>query len=171
MEQVVLVDKKDKEIGYEEKYAVHRHPTRLHRAFSVFIFNAKNEMLITKRSSLKKTWPSFWSNTCCSHPRRGEEVKDAAQRRLKEELGIFVPLNYLFKFEYSADYDKEWGENEMDHVFAGKFSGKPKPDKGEIDEWKFVNVKDLLSDIKKNPNKYTPWFKMCINRVLENMKK
>ena len=169
-ESVILVDSNDKEIGYEEKYAAHRHPTKLHRAFSVFIFNSAGKMLITKRNCDKKTWPGFWSNACCSHPRKGEKTEDGAPRRIKEELGICVPLNYLFKFEYSASYDKMHGENEVDHVFAGKFDGEIAADKSEIDDWKFVDVNELKNDIRKNPDKYTPWFKICIDRVLKEKK-
>lgn len=170
-ENVILVDSNDKEIGYAEKYSCHKHPTKLHRAFSVFIFNAKNQMLITKRNSDKKTWPGLWSNACCSHPRKGEKTEDGAKRRAKEELGISVLLSYLFKFEYSASYDKTWGENEVDHVFVGKFDGKIVPNKGEIEDWKFADVEELKNDIKKNPDKYTPWFKICLDRVIETLGK
>jgi isopentenyl-diphosphate delta-isomerase len=168
---LILVDKDDKEIGYETKENCHYIKPKLHRAFSVFLFNSNGEMLITKRSGKKKTWPGFWSNSCCSHPRKGEEVKDAVSRRIKEELGISVPLSYLFKFEYSAQYDREWGEHELDHVFVGEYSGKVTPNKDEISDWKFIPVDDLLKDMRKNPDSYTPWFRMSVERVLEHKKK
>lgn len=170
MEEIILVNSNDKELGHAEKYSCHKHPTKLHRAFSVFIFNEKKQMLITQRSSEKKTWPGFWSNACCSHPNKNEKIEDAAMRRVKQELGITVPLQYLFKFEYSASYDNEWGENELDHVFYGNHNGPIKPHKEEIKDWKFVDVKELKKDMKNNPKKYTPWFMMCIDKVIENVK-
>ena len=166
MEQLILVDSNDKILGYEEKEKCHLLPARLHRAFSIFIFNSKGEMLIHKRSRLKETWPGFWTNTCCSHPRKGEQTAAAAERRLKEEFGFTCSLKFIFKFEYKADYDEKWGENELDHVFIGKHDDAVKPDKNEVDEWKFVETEWLKNDIKKNPGNYTPWLKICLGRVL-----
>ncbi len=166
MEKIILVDRKDKEIGYEEKYACHRGKGMLHRAFSVFIFSGK-KMLITQRSSKKKTWPLFWSNACCSHPRKGEDCMAAAKRRLMEELGFSCELEFLFKFQYQADYDATWGENELDWIFAGEYSGTVKPDKNEVGDYKFVDVKELENDIRENPGRYTPWFKMALGKVLK----
>ncbi len=168
MEQVILVDSDDNELGMLEKVACHKHPAKLHRAISVFLFDDKGRMLITQRNSTKNTWPGFWSNAVCSHPRKTEEPKKAAERRLEEELGIKVNLRYIFKFEYSAKYNSEWGENELDSVFVGKCNSKLKPDSDEISDWKFVDVKELKADIEKNPNKYTPWFKIALPTVLEN---
>ncbi len=165
-DQLILVDSSDKEIGYEEKEKCHYGRPKLHRAFSIFLFNNRGEMLITKRSNKKKTWPLHWSNACCSHPRKGEDTGAAASRRIKEELGISVPLNFLFKFEYDAQYDKEWGEHELDWVFVGKYSGTIKPNKDEIDDWKFVSANELLKDMEKNPGIYTPWFKMVAEKVI-----
>jgi isopentenyl-diphosphate delta-isomerase len=169
-EEIILVDSKDNEIGYEEKEKCHYGKTKLHRAFSIFLFNDKGEMLIIKRSKQKKTWPLHWSNAVCSHPRKGEETKAAAERRLQEELGISVPLTYLFKFEYKAQYDKEWGEHEMDWVFVGKHNSTIRPNKDEVDEWKFIDVKKLRDDIRKNPQKYTPWFKTALEKVIASIK-
>lgn len=169
MDQLILVDSKDNVLGYAEKEKCHHGKPILHRAFSIFLFNNKGEMLITKRSSLKKTWPGFWSNAVCSHPRKDEETHAAAVRRLEEELGITSSLAYLFKFEYSADYDGEWGEHELDWVFAGKISEEPKADRDEIEDWKFISVEQLRQDVKNRPEKYTPWFKICLERVLESV--
>ncbi len=166
METVILVDKNDKEIGHDEKEKCHFIPAKLHRAFSVFIFNNKGQMLIHKRSSAKKTWPGYWTNACCSHPRKGESVQDAAKRRLKEELGFSCRLKKVFSFVYKADYDKRYGENEFDHVFMGKYNGPIMPDKSEVDEWKFVDAGWLKKDVKKRPEKYTPWFKMSLEHAL-----
>jgi len=170
-EQLILVDHDDMEIGTETKEKCHYKQPILHRALSVFIFNDSGQMLVTKRSSKKKTWPGFWSNSCCSHPRKGEETEKAAQRRIREELGIDVPLTYLFKFEYSAQFNEDWGENELDWVFIGKHNGPFRHNRDEIDEWQFVDVEELKRDVKKHPNRYTPWFKLCFERVLENLKK
>ncbi|MBI5347324.1 MAG: isopentenyl-diphosphate Delta-isomerase [Candidatus Aenigmarchaeota archaeon] len=166
MDTLILVDSKDNEVGYEEKEKCHITPTKLHRAFSVFIFNSKGQMLIQKRSSKKNTWPGFWTNTCCSHPRKGEQLEDAVVRRLKEELGISCALEEIFKFEYKADYDKKWGENEVDHVFVGTYDGPIKPNKAEVEAFRFVDVDQLKKDVKNNPGKYTPWFKTALEKVL-----
>ena len=168
MEQVILVDSNDQELGLEEKFTCHKHPAKLHRAFSIFIFNEKGQLLITKRNKEKKTWPGFWSNAVCSHPRKGEHPEHAADRRLMEELGIKSELKYLFKFIYSANFDGEWGEHELDWVFVGKTGNNLTPNKSEIDDWKFVDVKELEKDIKKNPDNYTPWFKIALPRVLKH---
>ncbi len=169
MDQIILVDKNDKEIGYDTKEACHYKKPKLHRAFSIFIFNGKGEMLVTKRSAEKKTWPLFWSNAVCSHPRQGESTEKAAQRRLKEELGTATDLRFLFKFEYSAQYDKDWGEHEMDYVFTGEHNGPFYPDKSEVAEWKFMKIIDLEKDMKNNSDSYTPWFKIAFGKVLKNM--
>lgn len=167
MDHVVLVDPHDNDMGTEEKFAAHRLPAKLHRAFSIIILNDKDQMLITKRNKDKKTWPGFWSNTVCSHPRLNEPPLLGAQRRLQEEMGFSCDLEYLFKFIYEAKYDKDWGEHELDHVFVGRYNGKIKPNPNEIDDHKFVNLDDLKKDIEANPNKYTPWFKTILKHYLK----
>lgn len=169
-DQLILVDSDDKELGYDSKENCHRMKPKLHRAFSVFIFNDKGEMLITKRSENKKTWPLHWSNAVCSHPRKGEECEAAAKRRIKEELGISVPLKFLFKFEYSAQYDEEWGEHELDWVFIGSYNDSVIPNTDEVEDWKFVDIEELRKDMQINPSRYTPWFMLCIDKVIEHMK-
>ncbi|MEM7813553.1 MAG: isopentenyl-diphosphate Delta-isomerase [Candidatus Aenigmatarchaeota archaeon] len=168
-DMMILVDPCDKEVGYEEKWLCHSWPAKLHRAFSVFIINSNGEMLIHKRAAGKKTWPGFWTNACCSHPRRGENVDEAAKRRLREELGIACPLRRLFTFEYSARFDEKWGENEVDHVFLGRYDGPVNADKKEIEEWKFVPVAELKKDVLEHPEKYTPWFKIAFERVANSI--
>ncbi len=162
---LILVDSSDKEIGYEQKEKCHRNPVPLHRAFSIFIFNRNGELLIQKRNSKKKTWGGFWSNTCCSHPRKGEAVLEAAKRRLKEELGFAADLRYLFKFEYDAKCDNTWGEHELDHVFVGEYDGKVAPNRDEVEDCRWIDIDELKADMKKRPEKYTPWFRICIDRV------
>ncbi len=171
MEQVVLVDNEDNELGVEEKFACHKLPVKLHRAFSVFVLNDKDQLLITKRSTLKKTWPGFWSNTCCSHPRANEDAGEAAKRRLEEELGFSCDLTFLFKFQYEAAYDNEWGEHELDHVFVGYYDGPINANKDEIEEINFVNLDELAADMAKNPDNYTPWLRTCFKRFLYHIGK
>jgi isopentenyl-diphosphate delta-isomerase len=166
-DEIILVDHLDNDIGFEEKDACHRIPTKLHRAFSVFVLNEPRQMLIQKRAATKKTWPGFWSNACCSHPRKGESLSDAAQRRLQEELGFTCPLQYVLRFRYKAAYNEEFGENEIDHVFVGQFDGVVKPNEDEIEDWRFISVDELSDDILKNPEKYTPWFKKAFPRVVK----
>lgn len=166
MIEVVLVDKKDKVIGYKEKYAAHKNPVPLHRAISVVILSKdKKKMLLQKRPASKPTWPLFWSNTCCTHPLKDESYKDAAERRLEEEMGFAVPLKEQFKFIYKAKFDKDWGEHELDATFLGFYDGEVKPNKEEVDDYKWMDVKDLRKDIKENPDIYTPWFKIIIRKM------
>jgi len=171
MEHVVLVDSEDNECGLEEKFAAHRHPAKLHRAFSVYILNAKGQLLIQKRNRAKKTWPGFWSNSCCSHPRPKEPVITAAKRRLQEELGFTCELKCLFSLQYEAKFDDSWGEHEFLHVLLGYFNGSVNPDPSEIEESAFVDIDRLLNDMATTPQQYTPWFKLCLPRVLAHIRK
>jgi isopentenyl-diphosphate delta-isomerase len=167
IDEIILVDHRGNDIGSEEKDTCHRIPTKLHRAFSIFITNKNGHMLIQKRAATKKTWPGFWSNACCSHPRKGESLLEATQRRLREELGFTCPLQHILTFRYRADYNTEFGENEIDHVFFGQFDGAIKPNRDEIDDWRFVPIEELSQDIYRNPEKYTPWFKKALPRVVK----
>ena len=164
---LILVDSSDREVGYEQKEKCHKNPAPLHRAFSIFVFNGKGELLIQKRNGKKKTWGGFWSNTCCSHPRKGEKVMDAAMRRLHEELGFSTHLKHVFKFEYDAVFDRTWGEHELDHVFVGEYDGEVSPSKEEVENCKWIDADELRKDMKEHPEKYTPWFKICFERVLK----
>lgn len=164
---VILVDSQDNDVGSEEKEACHRAPVKLHRAFSIFIVNKEGRMLIQKRATIKKTWPGFWSNACCSHPKKGENVHEGASRRLQEELGFTCPLSHIFTFRYKAIYNKEFGENEIDHVFIGQFDGVVKPNDGEIDDWQFIVLDGLVQDVADNPDKFTPWFRKALPRVIK----
>jgi len=161
MEKVILVNKKDEQIGIEEKLKAHRQG-KLHRCFSVLIFNSKGELLIQQRAKSKYHSPGLWANTCCSHPRPGEDLKTAVKRRLKEEMGIKASnLKEFFTFIYKAKIGNLI-EHELDHVFAGKFNGKPKPNKKEVQDFKWVNLQELKRDMKKYPRKYAFWFKRIL---------
>lgn len=165
IENVVLVDALDSEIGLMEKMQAHRE-ARLHRAFSVFLWNDKNELLLQQRQLDKYHCGGLWTNTCCSHPRAGERLENAVERRLKEELDIVCETNWMYSFIYKADLGDGLYEHELDHVFFGKFSGVPNPNKEEVVNWKFVGIDELKQDLSKNPDKYTPWFKIIFAEAL-----
>jgi len=165
---LILIDKQDNILGFEEKRKCHLGEGKTHRAFSIFILNEKNEILIQKRAKGKMLWPGFWANTCCSHPRKGEGYAEAVQRRLKEEMGIQASLKFVFKFYYQAKYKNIGSENELCSVFTGKYENdliQPNPE--EIEEWKWIKISELKKDIKKNPNIYAPWFKIEMEKIEE----
>lgn len=164
IEEVVLVDKKGRFKGLKEKQKAHNLPTSLHKAISVLVFN-KDKVLIQKRAKVKKTWPMYWANTCCSHPRKGESFQKAAERRLFEEMGIKTSLKRVFHIIYESKFDKKWGENEYDWVFVGEYNGEVSPDPKEISEYKWIKLDELKKDININPQIYTPWFKMILERI------
>jgi len=165
-EQVVLVDEQGNELGLMGKTEAHEKGI-LHKAISVIIFNSKGEMLIQQRAFTKYHWAGIWSNTCCSHPRAGESFADAAQRRLKEELGITTPLTKEFYFIYKAKDEKSGlTEHEYDWVFTGTFNEPFKFNTREINAIKWINKDELEKDMKANPDKYSFWFPI----ILENMK-
>ncbi|XOB40538.1 MAG: isopentenyl-diphosphate Delta-isomerase [Candidatus Nealsonbacteria bacterium] len=167
--KIIIVDQNDSEIGTGEKLITHKEG-KLHRAFSVFLFNSKGEMLIQKRAKTKYHSPSLWSNACCSHPRPNQKLEKEVKKRLKEEMGIECDLKEIFSFVYKAKIGNLI-EHEFDHVFLGKFNGKPKPNKEEVQAWKWITIKNLKADIKKNPQNYTYWFKLILNRVLKERTK
>lgn len=159
-ELLILVDKNDNEKGYNTKDVCHNDDGILHRAFSIFIFNDKNELLLQKRSRDKRLWPLFWSNSCCSHPRKGESYEHATTRRLEEELDLKVDLTYLYKFQYHAKYKNEGSENELCSVYIGRSNDTPVVNNAEISEWKYVSFDALNAELLKNPDAFTPWFRM-----------
>lgn len=161
---VVLVDKNNRKIGVEEKIKAHKEG-KLHRAFSIFIFNSNGELLIQQRAKTKYHSAGLWSNTVCSHPKPNETYLQAAHRRLKEEMGFDCKLKKLFCFTYKAKLTEGLIENEYDCVFIGKFDGKPKPNYKEIMDYKWISIKELKKDIISHPNKYSVWFKMVLNRI------
>ncbi len=166
MEKVILVNKFDQEIGQMEKLEAHQKGL-LHRAFSVLIFNNENELLIHQRADSKYHSPGLWTNACCSHPRPGEKNIDAAQRRLKEELGVSVKVEELFSFIYKADFDNHLTEFEFDHVLVGKYNGDLIPNPEEVKSWKYISFLELKNDISIQPENYTVWFKLIIEKYSE----
>lgn len=168
MKKLLLVDKKDKVIGFETKEKCHQGKGILHRAFSVYIFNDKGQLLIQQRSKFKPLWPLYWwAPTCCSHPRKGEEYIDAGERRLKEEFGFTCSLKMIDKFQYHAKYKDVGSENEMCAILIGRYNGKTKANSKEISDWKWVSVSKLQNDFKKNPDKYVLWLKTGLKRYLK----
>ena len=170
-DDVILVDQHDNPVGYAAKLAAHENGGRLHRAFSVFLFNAAGQMLLQQRADAKYHFGGLWTNTCCSHPRRDEPVEQAARRRLREEMGIDAPLERAFSFVYrAADPASGLVEHEFDHVFVGRFDGAPRPNAAEVGGWRWVDPAELSGDVESNPASYTPWFKIALDRVLQHRK-
>lgn len=170
-EKVVLVDKKDFQLGLMPKLEAHRKGV-LHRAFSVFVFNSSKLLLMQKRSSLKYHSPGLWTNTCCSHQRDGESTVDAAKRRLNEEMGLNVDLKETFSFIYKANLENGLIEHEFDHVLVGFTDFNPKINTNEVEDWKWIDLSFLELDLDKNPNIYTEWFKIIFKKVkgyIENL--
>ena len=163
-ERVILVDERDVIIGLMPKMEAHRKGV-LHRAFSVFIFKSSRELLIQKRSSQKYHSPGLWTNTCCSHQRDGESTIDAANRRLKEEMGLNVDMEEIFSFIYKANLKNGLIEHEFDHVLVGYTDLSPKINVEEVEDWKWVDLSFLEQDLERNPNNYTEWFKIIFERV------
>jgi len=162
MEDVILVDEFDNEVGTMEKMEAHRKGV-LHRAFSVLLFNSNGELLLQKRAKNKYHSGGLWTNTCCSHPLPQESIPQAARRRLNEEMGIDVVPTFAFKFIYKTDLDQKLIEHEYDHVYIGLFDGIPAINEGEVEEWKFMNLNSLRKDMKRSPEAYTAWFKLIVN--------
>ena len=157
---VILVDKNDNQIGTEEKLSAHK-AGKLHRAFSIFVFNKKKELLIHKRASEKYHSGGLWTNTCCSHPRVGEQLEVAVHRRLEEELGFDTELEKKFHFIYKAQVG-DLTEHEFDHVFFGQFDGKFTPNPEEVEEVEWVSYENLVYDMDEHPEIYTEWFKIIM---------
>ena len=167
-EEIILVDESDREIGYAEKVEAHRHGGRLHRAFSIVLFDREGRMLLQKRAAAKYHFGGLWTNACCGHPRRGEEVGAAARRRLQEELGVEAELREAFCFRYTAtDAGSGLTERELDHVFVGTLDGPARPDPDEIDDLRWVDCAELSRDLADRPERYTPWFDQVVARLAE----
>ena len=165
-ETVILVDEKDNPVGYEEKITAHMNGGKLHRAFSIFVFNSKGELLLQQRAKAKHHFRSLWSNPCCSHPLKGERLENAVHRKLQQEFGFDTDLREAFSFIYEAtDPESKLTEHEFDHVFIGKFDGRPKPNPREIDDWKWTTSARLKQDLRSNAKNYTPWFKIAFEML------
>lgn len=170
MEQVVLVDEQDNELGLMEKMEAHEKAL-LHRAFSVFVFNTKGQLMIQQRALHKYHSGGLWTNTCCSHPRQGETVIDAGKRRLQEEMGFSCELEKTFDFIYKAKLDKGLTEHEFDHVMIGAYNDEPNINPAEVASWKWIEMEGLKNDIKNHPEKYTEWFKIIFDKFEKEIAK
>ena len=170
VEQVILVDGCDREIGFEEKLLAHKSG-KLHRAFSVFVFNSGGQLLLQRRAKNKYHCGALWSNTCCSHPRPAETVDLAAHRRLQEEMGFDCGLKELFSLKYKAEVSDGLIENEYDHVLVGIHDGPVNPEKEEVSHWKYMSLPDLVLDIQKQPGKYTYCLKAILPKLIIHMEK
>ncbi|MBU4308868.1 MAG: isopentenyl-diphosphate Delta-isomerase [Nanoarchaeota archaeon] len=164
MQKVILINKNNRKIGEEEKIKAHKQ-RKLHRAFSIFVFNSKGKLLIQQRAKSKYHCAGIWANTCCSHPKPNETYNHAVHRRLKEEMGFDCKLKKLFCFIYNTGFKNGLIENEYDFVFIGKFDGEVKPNKKEVMNYKWISIKDLKKNIKKNSNKYSVWLKIALNKL------
>ena len=164
IEHVILVDEQDAQIGIMEKMAAHIVP-RLHRAFSIFIFNSKGELLLQQRALTKYHSPGLWTNTCCSHPRNGETLEAATARRLKEEMGLSCSMHEVFTFIYKAPVGLGLTEHEFDHVWFGQSDDIPAINTEEVASFKYMSLDDIAEDMQAHPECYTEWFKISFEEV------
>ncbi|MCI4442043.1 MAG: isopentenyl-diphosphate Delta-isomerase [Lentimicrobium sp.] len=161
-ENVILVNQKDEQIGLMPKLEAHEKAV-LHRAFSVFVLNDKNEIMLQQRASQKYHSPLLWTNTCCSHQREGETNIQAGSRRLFEEMGFETGLKELFHFIYKAPFDNGLTEHELDHVMIGYYNDEPKINTDEVENWKWMSIEEVAKDIQLKPEIYTVWFKIIFD--------
>ncbi len=159
-ERLILVNDQDEVVGHLNKAACHDGDGLLHRAFSLFIFNSKGELLIQQRAAGKRLWPEFWSNSCCSHPREAETMDVAVVRRCEQELGFSTTLQYLYKFTYQAHYQNLGSEHELCSVYVGLYDGEPNVNPTEIKAWRWINAADLDAALADPSEPFTPWFRM-----------
>ena len=167
-ENLMLVDAQDKCTGYASKRECHDGGGRLHRAFSLFVINSDGYVLMQQRSREKRLWPAYWSNSCCSHPRQGESMSTATQRRLKEELGITCDLKYLFKFCYQAKFGAEGSEYEYCWVYVGRSDDTIQVNRNEIASWCYVKPTTLDRLLSTYPHRFTPWFQIEWQRIMRD---
>lgn len=166
MEQVILVDTQDEEMGIMEKMKAHKLGI-LHRAFSIFIFNTKGELLLQQRAFDKYHSGGLWTNTCCSHPRPQENIAAAAHRRLQEEMGFDTDINHAFSFIYKVQLDHGLIEHEYDHVFIGVYENEIVPNKDEVASYCYKSIETISSDIANQPELFTEWFKIAFHQVVQ----
>ena len=164
-EPLILVDEQDRQVGTLDKASCHDGDGLLHRAFSLFVFNAQGETLLQRRHADKRLWPGYWSNACCSHPRHGEGLEDAVVRRAHEELGLAVAPEFLFKFHYRASFRDVGTEFELCSVFVSHSAPEPSVNSAEIAAWRWISPEDLASEIEAEPTAFTPWLMMEWQRL------
>ena len=167
-EHVILVNEKDQEIGLMPKLEAHQKAV-LHRAFSVFIFNSENELMLQQRASDKYHSPNLWTNTCCSHQRSGESNIQAGTRRLYEEMGFTTSLKEITSFIYKAPFDNGLTEHELDHIMVGYYNEDPVINSDEVEDWKWMKIEDVKKDISLNPDLYTAWFKIIFKNFYNHL--
>jgi isopentenyl-diphosphate Delta-isomerase len=165
-ESLILVDETDREVGHLSKAECHHGRGILHRAFSLLVFNGNGELLLQQRAASKRLWPLYWSNSCCSHPRRAESMETAIHRRLYEELGLRCALQFLFKFQYQAQFDAAGAEQELCSVFIGRSNAAVRSNPDEISAWRWVGPEALQAELTgSGADKFTPWFKLEWARI------
>ncbi len=165
-EEVIYVDEHDRELGKGEKLEAHQKGI-LHRAISVFVFNKKGELMLQKRAKQKYHSGGLWTNTCCSHPRPGEDALVAAHRRLKEEMGFDCELKHVHHLLYRVTFDNGLTEHEYDHMFIGESEATPKLNPDEAEDWKWMSPEAIKRDMAKHPERYSHWFKLAQNDILK----
>lgn len=168
-EKVILVNENDEQIGLMEKIEAHEKAL-LHRAFSVFVYNDKGEVMLQQRALSKYHSPGLWTNTCCSHQREGESNVDAGKRRLMEEMGFTTDLEESISFIYKAPFDNGLSEHEYDYILIGKYNDEPNLNPDEVAAWKWMSLEDIQKDIKENPEIYTAWFKIIFDKYSNHIK-
>jgi isopentenyl-diphosphate delta-isomerase len=168
MEQVILVDESDQPLGVMEKMEAHRLAV-LHRAFSVFIFNSRGEMLLQQRAQEKYHSAGLWTNACCSHPRPGEDTRAAAVRRLREELGFITDLQKLFEFTYRTAYENGLTEFEFDHVFVGTYDRDVSPNRAEVSDYRYLSLSEIEAELFSAPETFTSWFQLAFPLLKEKI--
>jgi isopentenyl-diphosphate delta-isomerase len=166
-EDLILVDTNDQQVGRLDKMTVHRVGL-LHRAFSVFIFNNNGELLLQQRADHKYHSGGLWANTCCSHPRDGEETNAAVFRRLKEEMNIVCDTHFAFSFIYKTKFENGLTEHEYDHVYWGVSDDKPVPELTEVKSWKYLSMQELEKDVHQSPDQYTSWLKIALPQIMDH---
>lgn len=164
-ERLILVDQDDREIGHASKADAHAGKGILHRAFSLFVFNSAGELLLQQRAPGKPLWPGYWANSCCSHPRGGEDMATATQRRLQEELGFTCALDYVFKFQYHAQFGNAGSETELCWVYVGQSDAPVRVNGTEIAAWRYIKPEALDREIAESPEHFTPWLKLEWQRL------
>src|SRR5690554_4738522 len=167
-EQVILVNENDEQIGLMPKMEAHEKAL-LHRAFSVFVFNDKNELMLQQRAAHKYHSPKLWTNTCCSHQRAGESNVEAGKRRLQEEMGFVTELEESISFIYKAPFDNGLTEHEYDHILIGKYQNAPNINPEEVLDWKWMSLESVKSDMSLKPELYTEWFKIIFEKFYEHI--